>query len=385
MNRFALKMLLGEPGKYFGILLGITFASLLITLQGSVFTGVMTRTISFIRDLGEPDIWVMDRKVQFIDDIKPLPDTALYRVRAVEGVQWAVPLYKGILKARLPSGEFQSCNVLGLDDVSLVGGPPAMVAGTLADLRRTDGVIVDEVGANTKLAATDPATGRKIPVAIGDTIELNDHRAVVVGICQVSRTFQSQPVIYTTFSRATAFAPRERKLLGFILVKARPGADQDQLCTRIAQETGLGARTSDGFKWTTLVYFMKMTGIPINIGIGVLLALIVGTAISGQTFYTFTLDNLRYLGALKAMGASNGLLTRMVLLQALWVGCLGYGLGVGLASLIGYAARGTEMAFRMPWQLLLISGCAVVLICLFAAALSIRTVLKLEPAIVFRS
>lgn len=385
MNRFALKMLLGEPGKYFGILLGITFASLLITLQGSIFTGVMTRTISFIRDVGEADIWAMDQKVQFIDDVKPMPDTALYRVRAVEGVQWAVPLYKGILKARLQSGEFQSCNVLGLDDVSLVGGPPEMVEGRLADLRRTDAVIIDQVGATTKLAKADPATGRRIPVRIGDTLELNDHRAVVVGICKVSRTFQSQPVVYTTYTRATSFAPRERKLLGFVLVKARPGVDQQALCRRIAAETGLGAHTSDDFKWMTIVYFMKFTGIPINIGIGVILALVVGTAISGQTFYAFTIDNLRYLGALKAMGAGNGLLARMVVLQALWVGCVGYGLGVGLASLIGFAARGTEMAFRLPWQLLLVSGCAVVFICLIAAALSLRTVLKLEPAIVFRS
>jgi putative ABC transport system permease protein len=296
-----------------------------------------------------------------------------------------VPLYKGMLKARLASGEFQTCNVLGLDDVSLVGGPPEMVEGRLADLRRTDAVIIDQVGATTKLATTDPATGRRIPVRIGDTLELNDHRAVVVGICKVSRTFQSQPVVYTTYSRATTFAPRERKLLGFVLVKARPGVDQQTLCARITAETGLGAHTSDGFKWMTIVYFMKFTGIPINIGIGVILALVVGTAISGQTFYAFTIDNLRYLGALKAMGAGNGLLARMVLLQALWVGCVGYGLGVGLASTIGFAARGTEMAFRMPWQLLVVSGSAVVFICLIAAALSLRTVLKLEPAIVFRS
>lgn len=385
MYRVALKMLLDEPGKYFGILLGITFASLLITLQGSVFTGIMTRTISFINDVGEPDIWVMDKKVQFVDDIKPMSDTALYRARSVPGVQWAVPLYKSILKARLLSGEYQSCNVLGLDDVSLIGGPPVMVEGRLADLRSNDAVIVDQVGAAVKLARTDPITKAKIPVQVGDVLELNDHRAVVVGICRASRTFQSQPVIYTTYSRATSFAPRERKLLSFILIKARDGVNPQDVCARIEANTGLGAHTRDDFKWMTIMYFMKMTGIPINIGIGVILALVVGTAISGQTFYSFTLDNLRYLGALKAMGAGNWLLARMVLLQALWVGCVGFGLGVGLAALIGFAARNTEMAFRMPWQLLLISACAVIFICLFAATLSLRRIITVEPAIVFRS
>src|SRR5213596_1777912 len=94
----------------------------------------------------------MDRKVQFIDDIKPLQDTQLYRVRGVEGVEWAVPLYKGLLKARLSNGSFQTINVLGLDDATLIGGPPQMVVGRLEDLRRNEGVIVDEVGAAGKLA-----------------------------------------------------------------------------------------------------------------------------------------------------------------------------------------------------------------------------------------
>ena len=53
-------------------------------------------------------------------------------------------------------------------------------------------------------------------------------------------------------------------------------------------------------------------------------------AISGQTFYSFVLENLKHLGALKAMGASNGLISRMLLLQAWTVGFIGYGLGVGL-------------------------------------------------------
>src|SRR3954471_3649488 len=134
MNLIALKMLVGDRAKYFGIIMGLTFASLLITQQAAIFVGLMTRTFGAITDLRLPDIWVMDSKVQFIDDIKPLQDTQLLRVRGVEGVEWAVPLYKGLLKARLESGEFQTCNVLGLDDATLIGGPPAVTHGTLADL-----------------------------------------------------------------------------------------------------------------------------------------------------------------------------------------------------------------------------------------------------------
>ncbi|MBM3223621.1 MAG: FtsX-like permease family protein, partial [Candidatus Tectomicrobia bacterium] len=234
-----------------------------------------------------------------------------------------------------------------------------------------------------KLARHNP-DGSHVPLQIGDVLELNDHRAVVVGLCRVSRTFQSQPVVYTTYSRATTFAPRERKRLSFVLVKAKPGVDVHALSATIRRTTGLAAYTRDGFADMTVQYFLKNTGIPINFGIAVTLGFIVGTAIAGQTFYNFTLDNLRHFGALKAMGTSTGTLLRMILLQAALVGSTGYGLGVGLASLFGYLLRNSELAFRMPWQLLVLSAGAVTLICMGSALLSMHKVMRLEPAIVFK-
>ena len=379
-------MLVGDRGKYLGIIIGLTFASLLITQQSSIFTGLMTRTYGAISDLSQPDIWVMDPKVLFIDDIKPLQDTELFRVRGVEGVEWAVPLYKGLLKARLEDGNFQICNVLGLDDASLIGGPPEMVQGSLSDLRRQDAIIVNDVGAKTRLAKRPKEGGGKpISLQIGDILEINDHRAIVVGICRVSRTFQSQPVVYTTYSRATVFAPRERKLLSFVLVKAREGENPKALCERIEKSTGLAAYTAQEFKDLTYNYYMKYTGIPINFGIAVMLGFLIGTAIAGQTFYNFTLENLRYFGTLKAMGATNGILLRMILLQALMVGALGYGLGVGGASLFGYMLRGTELSFRLTRDLLYVSAGAIIIIIIFSALISIRKVMRLEPAIVFKA
>jgi putative ABC transport system permease protein len=392
MNYVALKMLMGDKAKYIGIIFGLTFAALLITQQASIFVGLMTRTYGFVADTALPDIWAMDEKVQFVDDVKPLQDTMLLRVRGVEGVQWAVPLYKGILRARLANGLFQNCNVIGLDDASLVGGPPTMIEGRIDDLRRDEGVIVDEVGAYGKLAKP-PAPGpdgkvdpkaKPIPLKIGDTLELNDKRAVVVGICRVSRTFQSQPVIYTTYSRSLRFAPRERKLLSFVLVKANPGVDLTVLSERITEQTGLAAFTNWDFSWKTIMYFMKYTGIPINFGIAVILGFLVGTAIAGQTFYNFTLDNLKQFGALKAMGASNWRLLRMIMLQALQVGLIGYGLGVGAASTFGLLSGNSELAFRLLSQTLMVTGVAITLITIIAALFSILKVMRLEPAIVFK-
>ncbi len=398
MNLIAIKMLTGDRAKYFGILMGLTFASLLITQELAIFVGIMTRTYCAITDLGLPDIWVMDPKVQFIDDVKPMQDTVLTRVRGIEGVQWAVPLYKGLISARIDNGQFQTCNVMGLDDATLIGGPPAMApdstgaVGSLADLRRADAVIVDQIGAQTKLAQTprdglgDPIPGAApIPLKIGDTLELNDHRAVVVGISKNQRTFQSQPIIYTTYTRALAIAPPQRKLLSFVLVKADPAVVPGDLCQRINATTGLSAYTQNQFIWFTVWYYLRETGIPINFGIAVGLVFVVGTVIAGQNFHTFTLDNLRHFGALKAMGATNATLLRMIILQALLVGWIGYGLGVGCASAFGYAVRDTMLAFRLTWHILAVSAASISIICVLSATLALRNVMRLEPAIVFKT
>jgi len=380
-------MLTGDRAKYFGILVGLTFSSLLITMQISVFAGIMSRTFGFITDIGLPQIWVMDPKVQFIDDVKPMQDTELYRVRSVGGVAWAEPLYKGILKVRLQNGNFQSCNVLGLDDTTLIGGPSRMIEGNLSSLRRADAVIVDEVGAKGKLAHTMTVNGQNvsIPLKIGDSIEINDHRAIVVGICKVSRTFQSQPVIYTTYSRATTFAPRERKLLSFILATPKPGENLNEVCQRITRVTGLLAVSSYGFKYRTLMYFLTSTGLPINFGIAVFFSFMVGTIISGMTFYNFTMENMRYFGTLKAMGAKNRLLLRMIAIEALLVGLISYCMGVGGAAFVGFIFRNTEMAFLLLPHTLIVIAVVVTSICILTSSLCIYQVMKLEPAIVFKT
>jgi putative ABC transport system permease protein len=383
MNFIALKMLLGDRAKYVGIIIGLTLASFLVTWPSAIFTGVMSRTFSFVTDIGLPDIWVVDPTVQYIEDVKPMRDTEVLRVRGTEGIQWAVGMYKGALQARMDDGTFQNCTIIGLDDSTLIGGPPKMVAGQLSDLRQAYAVIVDEAGARGKLARRAP-DGRRIPLKIGDNLELNDNRCVVVGICRVTQTFQNIPVIYMTYSRATLVAPAQRKMLSFVLAKAK-GADIRAVCARISA-LGLKAYTPTEFKKLTFWYFLKYTGMPINFLTVVTLGFIVGVAISGQTFYNFTLDNLRYFGTLKAMGTTNRKLLRMISLQAAEVGAIGYGLGIGAASAWGGILSGrTQIAFQFPWQLMLISGAAVLVICVGAAVLSIRKVMKLEPAIVFRS
>ena len=377
MNWVALKMLMGDRSKYFGIIFGVTFASLLIAQQGAIFCGLMLRTSSQIYDLSGADIWVMDPGIQFVDDIKPLSDNELYRVRGVEGVKWAVRLYKGIARSRFSDGKFQQFILLGLDDASMVGAPREMVVGTLDDLRKPDAVIMDLGGYKYLWPGQ--------PIELGRTFEMNDRRAVLVGICKASPTFQTFPVVYTRYSQATRFVPRERKLMSFVLAEPNDGIAATEVCRRITEQTGLKAETQDQFIWTTMWYYMIRTGIPINFGITIFLGFIVGTAIAGQTFYLFVIENLRQFGSLKAMGVTNTRIIGMILLQSIVVSALGYSLGVGLAALFGELNKNNDtLAFFMPWQILAITGAAVVLIGILSSFLSVRRVMVLEPAVVFR-
>lgn len=376
----AVKMLTGDRMKYFAIVFGVAFATLLMAQQSSIFLGLLRNTISQVRDIDGADIWVMDPNVQFVDDIKPLSDDDLYLVRGVEGVEWAVRLYKGLGRARFDDGNFQQCILLGLDDATLVGAPKEIIHGSLADLFQPDAVIMDLAGWNY-LWPGEPFTPGKV-------FEMNDRRAVIVGLCKASPTFQTFPIVYARYSQATLFVPRERKLMSFVLAQNSPDVPAAEVCDRIRAQTGLAALTRHDFAWKTINYYLKRTGIPINFGITVALGFFVGSAIAGQTFYLFTLENLKQFGALKAMGVSNLRIVGMILLQGLLVGVIGYCLGIGLAAgfgeLMAIVVKTVPPAFFMPWQVPALTAVATLVIIALASIMSIRKVLVLEPAVVFK-
>jgi putative ABC transport system permease protein len=324
MGWIALKMLTGNRAKYFSIIFGIAFACMLMAQQSSIFTGLMRNTTSQIRDIPGAEIWVMEPSVQFVDDITPLSENDLYRVRGVPGVAWAVRLYKGLAKGQFQEGNYKQFILLGLDNDNFIGAPAHMIMGNLGDLRQADAIIIDEYGYRYLWPNQ--------PLELGKTFEMNDHRAKIVGICKTSPTFQTFPVAYCLYSQALKYAPQERRVLSFILAKAEPGVPVSEVCERIQDNTGLLAKSQQDFVWMTINYYLRRTGIPINFATTVLLGFIIGAAVAGQTFYLFTLENLRQFGALKAMGLTNGRLVLMILLQAAIVGGVGFGLGVGMTA-----------------------------------------------------
>lgn len=372
-------MLLGDPVKYIGLIFGVAFSTLLITQQAGIFTGVIARTSSLITDAQEPDIWVMDPAVSYIDSVKPLRDADLLRVKSVLGVSWAVPFYKAIAPLRTLDGLVESTLLLGVDDYSLIGVPQTFIAGRLDNLRDPDAIAIDRAG-YLKLFP-----GR--PLELGRELELNDRRAVVAAIIEASAPFATTPVIYARYSQALQYLPQGRNQMSFILARAQAGESPARVAEAISRTTSLKALSADDFASLTQRYYMINTAIPVNFGIVISLGVLVGVAVVGLTFYMFVFENLLEYATLKAIGLTNGLLTAMVLMQASVVGIMGYGIGIGAAAVFFRVAASSIIEFRglyLSWWIPILSFLPMLAIVVLSVLFSLRGILRADPAAVFR-
>lgn len=379
MTFIAWQMLTGDRAKYLGLVFAIAFSTFLMSHQTSIFCGLMDRTRSQIKDVRDAEIWVMDPKTQYLDEVKALPDQDLYRVRGVDGVDWAVPLFKGNARARVHTdGKFRAVILMGLEDASLVGAPRDMALGRFESLSEPDSIVIDRVG--YKFFFGDE------PLQVGKQLEINDHILRVVGICNSSAPFVNLPVAYTRYSLATELVGRERNMMSFVVAQPRAGISAEEAAQRISHSTGLRALTASEFGWKTIWYYIRNTGIPINFGITVGIALIVGTVVAGQTFYLFMLENLKQFGALKAIGVTNWRITGMILQQAITVGVIGYCIGIAMTATFFEATKNNLdlRGFYLLPQIMVGVAVAVFLIVLLASIVSVRRVAVLEPAVVFR-
>jgi len=379
MFRLALRMLFGDRAKYLMLISGIMFATILMTQGGSLFCGIMSWTSSTLRNV-RAEIWVTDPMVEQIGDGRPLRDTDVSRVRSVDGVAWAAPLYQGLMQAKLSDGASKLVTLIGIDATTLAGAPLHLVEGNLEALRQPNAVIIDEYGAER----LGESLHRRI--RLGDTFELNDREARVVGICKAARSFTGGPYLYTTYDRAVQYAPAQRKMLSYVIAAPAPGLTPAEAARRIEAATGLRAYTEYAFMWSTIWWYVYNTGIPINVGTLMMLGFVVGIAISGQTFYSFVLENTRNLAALKAMGTSTPRMCAMLVVQSLTVGLIGYGVGLGVVTLLGTLLLSLQrVPFLILWQIPIITLTAVLFICVFSALLGIWRIARLEAASVFRS
>jgi len=370
----AYKLLVNDKAKFSALLVGITFAVFLMIAMTSMFAGVLNRASATVLNLGA-SVWVMDPSVQTVANTIGMPDYVLDAVRSIDGVRFAVPLYSGGALVKLSDGTFQSVSVVGLDDTSLFGRPQLL-----------QGRIEDIYGENAFVVVKDPEFPKLGNPGLGSEFQVNDHRGVIVGIAKVNSSgLFGVPTLYTTYNRALQYLPNPRFTTSYVLVEPKRPTDIEHI-KREVQSLGYLALTKSEFINRISRFYEFQTGLGMNILIMTVLSFVVGLSISGQTFYTFVLENLEKFGALKAMGARSRELIGMILFQASFTALTGYGLGIGLCALTITMAK-----LRLPdyaamvtfWNL----GLAFVMVVVIAAVSSyfgIRRVLHIEPFDIFR-
>jgi putative ABC transport system permease protein len=372
--KLAFKLLVTDKTKFTALVGGITFAVFLMVFVTSMLIGVLTHSSAMVTNIGAP-IWVMDPAVENVANSIGMPDYVLDAVRSMQGVKYAVPLYSSGSLVKLPDGTYQPVTVIGVDDTSL-WGRPKMIEGKIEDIYGTDAFI-----------AVDDADFPKLGgVHLGSEFELNDHRVVLVGIAKVPLfSIFGVPTLYTTYERAIQYVPNPRYTISYVLVQPKSASDVPRIKQRV-KALGYLALTMSEFKRKVSLWYLFSTGMGINIGLMTLISIVIGIVVSGQTFYTFVLENLERFGALKAIGTTSRELIGMILFQAGFASLMGYGLGVGLTTLIIGLAK-LRMASYAGMEMYTNLGAAFVLVLIIAATSSyigIRTVLRIEPFDIFR-
>jgi putative ABC transport system permease protein len=381
MIRVAFKILLHDSAKFLALVLGIAFASLLISQQAAIFHSVMESSARDIIEASEADIWVMKPSVETIDQPDQMPELAVQRVRSADGVEWAVPYYQSVARLRTAGGVTKSVAVIGVDDASLVAAPRVMLIGSIEDLRQPDAVILDAAG----FASIFPG----VPQRVGDVVEIGERRARIVGISAIGPSWTGLPRVHARRSLATELARESANPVTFVLARAQPGRSADEVAAGIGAETKLKAFSRAGFKAVSQEWVLLYSGVAENFGITILMGVVIGVAIVGQTFYMFSVENLRQFAALKAIGVGNRRILAMISVQALFVSAIGFSLGIGVASLFfavfsPQLTGGLRGMFMDP-AIFAGTGIFVVVVTLLSCVVSARRVFTVDPAVVFRS
>jgi putative ABC transport system permease protein len=393
MIAIAWRMLVADRAKFLGLLFGIAFTSFLVTFAGSFFCGFMTQGFSLISENDAVDVWVMDPAVDSVEQTINLPDSALARVRGVDGVRSAAPLALGTAEVRFANGRFQAFQVIGVDDATL-SGAPAIAGASPSGLRTPNTVIVDPGGTDGKLETPQsrsdqwPHDGPHLDaptreLAPGDEVLANEQLLRVLARSEGLPRFPPRPLMYTSLASAYRILPAERHRLTFVMVGAAPGIDPRRLAERIEARTGLRARSAQDFKGDTVRWYLVNSEDVGDIGAMLILAMTMGFGVTGIMLYIFTYENQKQYAVLKALGAESRTLLGMVVAQASACAFIGSGVGLGLCAIVGLIIGPFGFPFRMMWFTPLVGMLGVVLVSLTAAAISSRPVLKLQPAVVF--
>jgi putative ABC transport system permease protein len=386
MWSIALKTLIADRGKLLTALVGVVFSVVLVNIQGGLFVGLI-RKASLLVDHGQADVWVGHKQMHNVDFPRDIPRRWVHRIRTVAGVKQAEPYLIGFSDMTLPSGGFEGVVVVGVDRASLLGGAwnitdshrwdiedaPPMAGPEL--ILQNDGIIVDECEAQ-KLEYPQ----------LGELREIGGRRARVVGFSRGIMGFLVAPYVFTTTERAAKYLHKPLHLCSYFLVQLQPGADPQQVCAAIRERVPeADAFPRDQYSWISINFWMTRTGLGISFGAATLLGLLVGMVMVSQTLYAMVLDRLPEFGTLKAIGASEGQVYSILLVQALIMAITGSVIGLSLVAGIQRFFSTPRAPIIVPWWLCLGSCLLVLVICLISSWLPYQRIRKVDPMMVLQS
>ena len=390
MFRVAIEMLMHDKTKYIGLFIGIGFTAFLVTFSMSFLAGFMSRGFALVSENPSATVWVMDKAVSSPEATVNMSDASLGLVRGVKGVEYASALYISDVTARFANGNFQKFQVIGVDDATLSGAPKSATS-----LHLPDSVIVDSGGTSGKIQTplhkkdmwSYDGSHLSVPtreLKYGDKLLVNDKRVIVADVSHTIARFPPRPLLYTTQSNFKRLIPAGKRYITFIMVRSEKGVSPKQLAKDISAQTGLKAITSERFKKETVLWYMINSEDVGDMTNMVVLAMLVGFGVTGVMLYMFTYENIKQYAVLKAMGASKKQLSDMVFTQAFVGVVIGSGIGIAVAALIGQAIASTDFPFRMMWFAPLFGFLGVLIVSITAAFISLRPILKMDSAVVFK-
>jgi putative ABC transport system permease protein len=373
MPPLARRNLFHDKGRLAVTLTGIAFSVVLMVVQWGLFRGFSSSTTSVI-DYSGADFWITAKNTAYLEQALPFNERKYYQVLATPGVAMAVKYVVRFSDWKEPNGRSESVSVIGCDPDLPLGLPWGMVAGNALQLKQPNAVIVDRIYAD-KLDAH----------AMGARAEIYEHRARVVGFTNGIHAFTTSPYIFTSFKNALDYTGLDDSQLNFVLVKAAPGVDIKRL------KADLQARLPDNdvyqtaeFSAMTRHYWMFTTGAGVAVLMAAVLGLIVGIAVVAQTIYATTMDHIREYGTLKAMGAPNSFVLGVIMTQAAIAAVIGYAVGMVVSIFVVRGGESGGAYILLNWQTAVGLLFLTLGMCVTAAVVSVKKILTLDPAMVFK-
>lgn len=354
-------------------LTGIVFAVVLIVVELGLFVGFTVTTSNLIDHAGA-DLWVSSPKVPYVEMGVAFSERKLNQIRAVPGVGEAEKLISQWTQWKLHDGAQESVQIIGFNPDSRLGRPWNLVQGRVEDLKDPDAVILDDL------------YKQKLGVSrVGEVFEVRGHRARVVGFTKGIRSFTTSPYVFATFKHAQDFAGAKENQTTYILVKVAAGVNVEQVRRSVlASVKDVDVYTSGEFSRMTRLYWMFTTGAGVAVLIAAVLGLVVGFVVVAQTIYATTMDHIREYGTLKAMGAPNSYVYKVIMKQAAISAVIGYVLGMIVSVFVVRASQEGGAAILMPLPMAVGMFFLTLAMCIGAALVSINKVTHIDPAMVFK-